>query len=300
MSFALIFSGQGMQHPAMLSWLAEDELLSVMARVLGADWRQRLQDPAWAGRNAHAQVLLTGLGLAAWTQLAPRLPEPAVVAGYSVGEVAAFSAAGVCTPGEAIELVQCRAALMDRDAERCAAGLLAVSGLADEAMAQLCNDFGLLIAIRNDPVSVVLGGPRSSLAPAADAARRQGGHVTALNVGVASHTPWMAEAARAFEARLAAQPFAAPRIPLLSNAAGRVRDAAQARSALARQLDHTVRWDECMEGSAARRVRCVLEIGPGQALARMWNQRHPDIPARSADEFRSAGGIVGWIGRHAD
>jgi [acyl-carrier-protein] S-malonyltransferase len=110
----------------------------------------------------------------------------------------------------------------------------------------------------------------------------------------------MAEAARAFEARLAAQPFAAPRIPLLSNAAGRVRDAAQARSALARQLDHTVRWDECMEGIAARRVRCVLEIGPGQALARMWNQRHPDIPARSADEFRSAGGIVGWIGRHAD
>jgi [acyl-carrier-protein] S-malonyltransferase len=108
----------------------------------------------------------------------------------------------------------------------------------------------------------------------------------------------MAEAARAFEARLATQAFAAPRIPLLGNAAGRVRDAAQARSALARQLDHTVRWDECMEGIAARRVRCVLEIGPGQALARMWNQRHPDIPARSADEFRSAGGIVDWIGRH--
>jgi [acyl-carrier-protein] S-malonyltransferase len=31
----------------------------------------------------------------------------------------------------------------------------------------------------------------------------------------------------------------------------------------------------------------------------MWNQRHPDIPARSADEFRSAGGIVDWIARHA-
>jgi len=300
MSFALIFSGQGMQHPAMLSWLADDELLSGVARVLGADWRQHLQDRDWASRNAHAQLLLTGLGLAAWTQLAPRLPEPAVVAGYSVGEVAAFAAAGVCAPGDAIELVQLRAALMDRDAERCPAGLLAVSGLADEAMARLCNDFGLLIAIRNDPVSVVLGGPRSSLAPAADAALRQGGHATALPVGVASHTRWMAEAARAFEARLATQPFASPRIPLLSNVAGRVRDAAQARSALARQLDHTVRWDECMEAIAARRVRCVLEIGPGQALARMWNQRHPGIPARSADEFRSAGGIVDWIGRHAD
>ncbi|MDM0032589.1 acyltransferase domain-containing protein [Variovorax sp. J22P271] len=300
MSFALIFSGQGMQHPAMLAWLADDELLSSVAHVLGADWRQRLHDRDWAGRNAHAQLLLTGLGLAAWTQLAPRLPEPAVVAGYSVGEVAAFAAAGVCTTGDAIALVQHRAALMDRDARRCDAGLLAVSGLADEAMAQLCSAFGLRIAIRNDPASVVLGGPRSSLAAAADAALRQGGRVTALHVGVASHTPWMAEAARAFEARLATQPFASPRLPLLSNVAGRVRDAAHARSALARQLDHTVRWDQCMEGIAARRVGCVLEIGPGQALARIWNQRHPDIPARSADEFRSAGGIVDWIGRHAD
>jgi len=299
MRFALIFSGQGMQHPAMLAWLAEDDLLSGVARVLGADWRQRLQDRDWAGRNAHAQLLLTGLGLAAWTQIAPWLPEPAVVAGYSVGEVAAFAAAGVCAPHDAIALVQQRAALMDRDAERCATGLIAVSGLMEEATARLCNDFALAIAIRNDPASVVLGGPRSSLAAAADAALRQGGHVTALHVGVASHTPWMAEAAQAFAAVLAPQPFAAPRIPLLSNVAGRIRDGAQAKAALGRQLDHTVRWDECMEGIAARGVRCVLEVGPGQALARMWNQRHADIPARSADEFRSARGIVDWIERHA-
>jgi [acyl-carrier-protein] S-malonyltransferase len=87
---------------------------------------------------------------------------------------------------------------------------------------------------------------------------------------------------------------------LLSNFAGRIRDGAHARLALARQIDHTVRWDECMEGIAARRVRCVLEIGPGQALARMWNQRHADIPARSADEFRSMDGVIAWIDRHAE
>jgi [acyl-carrier-protein] S-malonyltransferase len=53
-----------------------------------------------------------------------------------------------------------------------------------------------------------------------------------------------------------------------------------------------------MDSIAARQVRCVLEIGPGQALARLWNQRHPDIPARSCDDFRSAAAIAGWIGRH--
>ena len=299
MSYALIFSGQGMQHPAMLAWLAEDDLSRRVQRESGTDWRQRLEDPDWAGRNAHAQLLLTGLGLAAWTQLAPRLPAPAVVAGYSVGEVAAFAAAGVYDAPTAIELVLHRAALMDRDAALGPAGLLAVSGLAPDALERLCTEHGLAIAIRNDPVSVVLAGLRPSLAPAADVAQRLGAHVTMLNVHVASHTPWMAEAARSFEALLASRRFASPQVPLLSNVAGRVRDGAPARSALARQIDHTVRWDECMEGIAARRVRCVLEIGPGQALARMWNQRHPDIPARSADEFRSLRGVVDWIGRYA-
>jgi [acyl-carrier-protein] S-malonyltransferase len=82
---------------------------------------------------------------------------------------------------------------------------------------------------------------------------------------------------------------------LFSNAADRVADAAQAGHALATQIATTVRWDECMENLHARAPSCVLEIGPGQALARMWNQHHPDIPARSCDDFRSAAAIAAWI-----
>jgi len=298
MSYALIFSGQGMQHPDMLAWLAEDELMRNVQRDLGDDWRGRLRDPDWAGRNANAQLLLTASALAAWTALAPHVPEPAVVAGYSVGEVAAFAAAGAYDAPTAVDLVRHRAALMDRDAERCACGLIAVSGLGPEVLETLCADFGLAPAIRNDAVSVVLGGPKGALTPATDAAQRLGGHVTKLNVNVASHTAWMNEAARAFEALVAARSFAAPRLPLLSNVAGRVRDADQAKAALAHQIDHTVRWDECMEGIASRRVQCVLEIGPGQALARMWNDRYAEIPARSVDEFRSLDGVIAWIERH--
>jgi [acyl-carrier-protein] S-malonyltransferase len=53
-----------------------------------------------------------------------------------------------------------------------------------------------------------------------------------------------------------------------------------------------------MEAIAERQVACVLEIGAGSALAKMWNERYPDIPARSLDEFQHPQGAVQWVERH--
>ncbi|MDM0107371.1 acyltransferase domain-containing protein [Variovorax sp. J22R24] len=301
MSFALIFSGQGTQHAAMLPWLAEDEHVAGMRERLGVhDWRRSLEDPAWAANNANAQTLLTGLALAAWGQLAPMVPPPAAVAGYSVGELAAFSTAGVFDTATATALAPPRAAAMDKSAAQMPGGLLAINGLAESALAQLRADTGLAVAIRNGIESVVLGGPTEALEQAQRIAEGEGGQCTRLKVNVASHTPWMREAAERFAQALADLPFQSPRIPLFSNAGDRVRDAGAARAALAAQIAQTVRWDECMENIAARQVRCVLEIGPGQALTRMWNQRYPAIPARACDDFRSATAIASWLRTHSD
>ncbi|PWQ83432.1 ACP S-malonyltransferase, partial [Stenotrophomonas maltophilia] len=75
---------------------------------------------------------------------------------------------------------------------------------------------------------------------------------------------------------------------------------AMARRALALQLAQTVAWDDCLDAIAAQRVSAVLEIGPGQALARIWSERHPAVPARSADEFRSAAAVVAWLHRQLE
>jgi len=301
MSFALLFSGQGTQHPAMLPWLANDEFVRDMRARLGIDdWRAALADPVWAERNDNAQTLLTGLALAAWNQLAPMIQAPDAIAGYSVGELAAFSAAGAIAPATAAMLATQRAKAMDQCAALVPGGLLAVSGLSEPMLAQLLAETGLAIAIRNGPQSVVLGGPESALDDAERTTLTAGAQCTRLRVGVASHTPWMHEAAESFAQTLAGVPFHAPRVLLFSNANDRVRDAASARTALAAQIATTVRWEECMENIMARQVRCVLELGPGQALARMWNQRYPGVPARSCDDFRSAAAIAAWLNSHVD
>jgi [acyl-carrier-protein] S-malonyltransferase len=300
MSFALLFSGQGTQHAAMLPWLADDERVGEMRARLGVDdWRRCLEDPTWAASNANAQTLLTGLALAAWGQLAPIVPPPTVVAGYSVGELAAFSVAGVFDSAIATALAPLRAAAMDRCASHVAGGLLAISGLAESALEQLRVETGLALAIRNGIESVVLGGPEAALEQAQRMAVGNGGQCTRLRVNLASHTPWMREAAESFSQTLSDVSFQSPRIALFSNAGDRIRDAGAARMALAAQIAQTVRWDECMENVAARQVRCVLELGPGQALTRMWNQRYPAIPARACDDFRSTAAIASWLRVHA-
>lgn len=301
MSFALFFSGQGTQHPAMLPWLADDELVRNACARLGIDdWRRALADPAWAERNDNAQTLLTGLALAAWGQLAPLVASPAAVAGYSVGELAAFSAAGVIEPATAAALAPLRAQAMDRCAARVPGGLLAVSGLSESRLEQLRVEAGLALAIRNAGGSVILGGPSDALERAERTTLAAGAQRTRLRVNVASHTPWMRDAAESFAQTLAAVPFQAPRLVLFSNAEDRIRDAASARTALAAQIAKTVRWDECMENVMARQVSCVLELGPGQALARMWNQCYPTVPARAGDDFRSAAAVAAWLNSHVD
>jgi len=297
-SFALLFSGQGAQHASMLAWLPKT-LPAALHAQLGQDWRIRLNDPAWAGRNALAQPLLTGLALTAWSLLNVELDAPAAVAGYSVGEVAAFSAAGMYDSTTALDLARQRAACMDHAAALSATGMLGVTGLTPDNTFRLCRDFGLVVAIRNGIDSVVLGGTQASIPPAIETAKLLGARCTPLNVALASHTHWMEAASAPFSEALGRVEFKRPRCPLFSNADGRIASPEQARTAMVRQLTHTVRWDECMEGIASRQVACVLEIGPGQALARMWNQRYPHISARSVDEFRSLRSIVDWVSRQS-
>ncbi len=300
MSLALLFPGQGTQHPEMLRWVDDDPAaaatLARLAQDIGSGWRAHLADADWACSHAVAQSLLTGLSLAAWDCLAPRLPAPAVVAGYSVGELPAFCAAGVFDTATAMQLARARAGAMAQAMSGLDGGLLAVQGPSAAALAQACTRHGLDLAIRLGPDRAVLGGPDASLRAAQSALQAAGAQCTRLAVQVASHTHWMADAALAFARQLGSLPFAPPRATLVCNlGAATPRSPAALKHALAGQIAATVPWDACQDAIAERRVRCVLEVGPGSTLSRLWNEREPAVPARSIDEFRSADAAARWV-----
>jgi [acyl-carrier-protein] S-malonyltransferase len=299
MSYAVLFSGQGTQGPGILPWLesepASQAVLAAMADVIGPDWRAGLEDAQQRSRNTFAQPLITGTALAAWTALASHLDEPpTAVAGYSVGELPAFACAGVFSAQTAIALAVKRAALMDAAVAGLDTGLLSVSGLPVAQVLQAQPALECVIEIGAE--QAIYAGESQALTRSAEALGAKGALCKRLEVRVASHSHWMASAALGFVAPLEAVPFARPRAALVLNATGASsRDPQTLRRALSTQVDHVVQWSACMDALAEQGVNCVIEVGAGTTLSNMWNQRHPEIPARSLQEFRDVAGAARWL-----
>lgn len=299
MRLIILFSGQGNQQPAHLAALQADvpaDLDAVLARAIPAVWGGGAATVGELQANRVAQPLIFAWQMNLWRQLQPHLPRPVCVAGYSLGEMAACSAAGVFPADEGVALCALRAGLMDACVEG-EAGLLAVLGLPApeiEALAGLC---GLAVAIRNGPDHFVLGGLVEGLARAGAMAEARGAsRVLRLGVGTPSHTPLLAGATARFADVLRGGRAGRLAFPVLSAIEGRpARTTEQARDALARQISTPLDWDACLEAVLEMQPDALLEIGPGNALARMWSERGSGVPVRATDDFRSVAGIVDWV-----
>jgi [acyl-carrier-protein] S-malonyltransferase len=301
-SYALIFAGQGNQHPQMMPWLTVEQnpsaALLKMERVVGAAWRTTLDNQELRSKGGFAQPLVVGTALAAWAVLKPLLPRPpTLVVGYSVGELASFATAGVISVETAMSLATIRADWMDRSVEGQESGLLSISGL---AVRSVLGQFPRLnCAILIDYDHAIFGALSSDLDQVQTELAGTSAICKRLAINVASHTPLMTSASEGFSEVLAGVTFQPPEFPIVLNFCATVgRRIGELKTALGAQLCTTINWSECMDVIAERGVHCVLEIGPNSALASLWNRRYPTIPARSIEEFKNPQGAAMWVQSH--
>lgn len=299
MRLAILFSGQGNQQPAHFDALrqgASPELEAALAEAIPATWSAAAPSVVELQANRVAQPLIFAYQMHLWRQLQPALPRPVCVAGYSLGEMAACCAAGAFPLEAGVELCARRAELMDACVDG-PAGLLAVLGLRADVVAELAVRCALQVAICNGPDHFVLGGRAAGLDEAEGLAQAAGAsRVVRLGVGTPSHTPLLAAASAGFATLL--EPYRDGRLafPVFSAVDGRAaRTAADGMDALARQISTPLDWDACLGAVLEMQPDAVLEIGPGNALARMWGERDSGVPVRASDDFRSAAGIVDWV-----
>ncbi|MCG2575620.1 malonate decarboxylase subunit epsilon [Dechloromonas sp. XY25] len=300
MRLALLFSGQGGQTPAHWQQVregADGELGAALARVLPA-FADPLSAPApeQLATNRIAQPLIFAQQMLLWGRLQSSLPKPICAAGYSLGEMAACSAAGAFGAAEGVALCAERAAAMDGAAPG-EHGMLAVLGLDDELVSTLAAENRLAVAIRNAPRHLVVAGPRAGIAAVVPRYEAAGAsRLVHLAVRTPSHTALLTGAVAAFKQRLDVLSDRRLAFPVFSAIdASAARMARPALDALARQICTPLDWAACLQAVREMQPDAVLEIGPGNALARLFGELAPEIPVRACDDFRSPDGIVRWL-----
>ena len=224
---------------------------------------------------ASAQPAIFCASLAGWHQLGR--PDGDMMAGHSLGELAALVAAGCLTERDGLELVALRGKLMQESGERAGdGGMLALlgAGAADHAagLAARMVSRWRMTTPRSRWCSRAIAAHSPTRAPPP---RDSGSGRWSFPVTGASHSPMMAEAVPEFEAALARVEIATPRVTVLSAVTAAPFE--DVRGQLAQALTMPVRWRETLLAMRERGAERFVEVGPGRVLTGLAKRTLKDV-----------------------
>jgi amino acid adenylation domain-containing protein len=287
---AFVFPGQGTQYVGMGRALYEGEPVFKAAFDRCADLvrphtRRDLRevcfndaDDAALRETAFTQPALFSLEYALASLWRSWGVEPRVLVGHSVGEFVAACLAGVFSLEDAAALVAARGRLMQ---ELPSGAMLSVRLPAERVEPRLPP--GLSLAASNGPELVVVSGPTGEVAAFEAQLVAEGVAARLLHTSHAFHSAMMDPVIAPFEELVARAHRAAPRIPIVSTATGRLLTDDEARSAgyWARHLRAPVRFFEAMRSLLGAGTRLLLEVGPRATSATLARQTARAVGASS-------------------
>ena len=279
MAIAFVFPGQGAQRVGMASDFLQAEAL-VRKRfeeandALGFDLASIVSEGP-ASRLMETEVTQPALltfGVALWQVWRSRGGAmPAVMAGHSLGEYTAFTAAGSMAFADAVRLVNARGRFMQEAVPVGEGAMAAILGLDNDVVSACCDqvDGAVRPANLNAPGQVVISGAKAAVESAVDACSDAGARrAMMLDVSAPFHSELMRPARDRFESVLDAIDLRAPDVPVVHNLDATLSsDPATIKHKLLRQVDAPVRWSDCVTVVKGCGVERLLECGPGNVLA---------------------------------
>jgi len=235
--------------------------------------------------NAQPAILSVSVAYLRATALVRETAPAMFVAGHSLGEYTAVVAAGALDFGEAVKLARERGRLMQEAGARTPGGMLAILGLEQAVVENICADSGASVANVNCPGQIAVSGPTDAIATAAKLAKERGAfRVVPLNVSGAFHSRLMKPAAEGMKETIARASIRDASIPIVFNTTARPgSDVAALKNELIVQLTQRVLWQQSIEWMIKEGVTEFVEVGPAQVLAGFIKRINRDIRFASTD-----------------
>lgn len=285
MSRAFLFPGQGAQTIGMGKDLADAyptarAVFEEVDEALG----EKLSALIWEGDietltlTANAQPALMATSIAAMRALEAEgvsVDAGACVAGHSLGEYSALTAAGALTVSDAARLLRARGTAMQEAVPVGVGAMAAILGLGLEDVRKVADAAAqgevCAAANDNDPGQVVVSGHKAAVERAVNLAKEAGAkRAVLLPVSAPFHCPLMAPAADAMADALGSVTINTPVVPVVANVrAEAVTDPETIRALLVEQITGAVRWRESVTWMVAQGVDDFWEVGAGKALIGM-------------------------------
>jgi len=257
------------------------DLVDLAREVVGEDPFGRVNDG-----TRFQQPAIFCAALAGWECLRGLELEPAALAGHSLGEIVALTAAGALEESDALRLVAARGRLMQEAGDSSGeTGMLAVRTSRDR-IEGLSNTLGLTLANDNAPEQVVIAGPLDALGHAAERLRGDGIRSVRLPVAGAFHSPAMDSAADGLAAEVAAIGIRTPRIPVYSCLTAAPFD--DIAAGLVDGLTRPVHWLDTMRAMQADGIDRFVETGPGKVLTGLVRKSLKGVEALTAADLKAA------------
>ena len=288
---AFVFSGQGDQYPGMGKELydtcgAAADVFDMCEALRPGTVRQCFEGTADELKETkNTQPCLFAMEMAAAEVLMGKGIMPDAVAGFSLGEVAAATAAGIFDRETGFRLVCKRGQLMQTEAEKHDTAMAAVIRLTGQQVCELTAKYDRLYPVNfNCPGNITVSGLAEQMSAFSAEVKAAGGRVLPLKVKGAFHSPFMAGAAAAFGAELEQLKLSKPELALYSNVTARPYDADPAWL-LAKQIESPVRWEALIRNMITSGMDTFIEIGPGKTLTNMIRKIDPTVKAYTFAQY---------------
>lgn len=281
---AFIFPGQASQEVGMGKDFAENyaiarETFEQADDILGFP----LSKLCWEGPeeelnetiNTQPAIFVTSIAILRVLQQEAPLAIPAWVAGHSLGELTALTAAGAMSFEDGVQLVRTRGRLMQQAGNDSPGAMAAILALDTDKVNILCatvsEETGQVVVLANDncPGQLVVSGENEAIDRLIEIASEAGARMAVkLAVSIAAHSPLMASASDSFKEALAEISWSEPQIPVYGNVnATPLKTVSEIREELNQQLTYSVRWTESMQAIIGAGAETFIEIGSKDVLS---------------------------------